>query len=82
MESGPCSGSFNRWYFNKEIDQCEPFVYGGCKGNKNNYGTEAACTHHCKKPGIGKGRFRLIKIILVFSYSIVLNCNKIYSKLL
>lgn len=55
LEAGPCSGSFERWYYNKEADRCEPFVYGGCKGNKNNYATEAACHHHCKKPGIGKG---------------------------
>lgn len=54
MEAGPCSGSFERWYFNKEADRCEPFIYGGCKGNKNNYATEAACKHHCKAPGIGK----------------------------
>ncbi|XP_038104409.1 papilin isoform X3 [Culex quinquefasciatus] len=53
-ESGPCNGTFERWYFDKERDTCEPFHYGGCKGNKNNYPTESSCNYHCKKPGVHK----------------------------
>ncbi|XP_055618805.1 papilin isoform X1 [Toxorhynchites rutilus septentrionalis] len=54
QESGPCNGTFERWYFDKERDSCEPFLYGGCKGNKNNYPTESSCSYHCKKPGVHK----------------------------
>ncbi|XP_049281704.1 papilin isoform X5 [Anopheles funestus] len=54
MERGPCNGTFERWYYDKESDACHPFYYGGCKGNKNNYPTEASCGYHCKKPGVHK----------------------------
>uniref|UniRef100_A0A182JSY1 Papilin n=1 Tax=Anopheles christyi TaxID=43041 RepID=A0A182JSY1_9DIPT len=54
MEAGPCNGTFERWYYDKESDACHPFYYGGCKGNKNNYPTEASCGYHCKKPGVHK----------------------------
>nr|XP_029723407.1 papilin-like isoform X4 [Aedes albopictus] len=54
MEAGPCNGTFARWYYEKERDACEPFLYGGCKGNKNNYPTESSCNYHCKKPGVHK----------------------------
>ncbi|XP_021693567.1 papilin isoform X5 [Aedes aegypti] len=54
MEAGPCNGTFARWYYEKARDACEPFLYGGCKGNKNNYPTESSCNYHCKKPGVHK----------------------------
>nr|XP_049463319.1 papilin isoform X5 [Anopheles coluzzii] len=54
MEAGPCNGTFERWYYDKETDGCHPFYFGGCKGNKNNYPTEASCGYHCKKPGVHK----------------------------
>ncbi|KAL7022058.1 hypothetical protein ACKWTF_012113 [Chironomus riparius] len=54
IEPGICSGSFERWAYDKEQDSCVQFNYGGCKGNKNNFATVGACEHHCKKPGIGK----------------------------
>ncbi|XP_049534828.1 papilin isoform X3 [Anopheles darlingi] len=54
LEHGPCNGTFERWHYDKETDACQPFYYGGCKGNKNNYQTEASCNYHCKKPGVHK----------------------------
>ncbi|XP_058060218.1 papilin [Anopheles bellator] len=54
MEAGPCNGTFERWYYDKDADMCQPFYFGGCKGNKNNYHTEASCDYHCKKPGVHK----------------------------
>ncbi|XP_035782943.1 papilin-like isoform X2 [Anopheles albimanus] len=54
LEHGPCNGTFERWYYDKETDVCQPFYYGGCKGNKNNYQSEASCNYHCKKPGVHK----------------------------
>ncbi|XP_035795510.1 papilin-like isoform X2 [Anopheles albimanus] len=53
-EDGPCNGTFERWYYDKETGACQLFYYGGCKGNKNNYQSEAACNYHCKKPGVHK----------------------------
>lgn len=60
LEVGPCSGNYQRWYYNKESDACEPFTYGGCKGNKNNFVTEDACKYQCKRPGVQKGEWKLI----------------------
>lgn len=55
LEEGPCNGNYERWYFDKDQDVCRPFRYGGCKGNKNNYPTEQACSYQCKTPGVRKG---------------------------
>lgn len=60
MEAGPCNGTFARWYYEKARDACEPFLYGGCKGNKNNYPTESSCNYHCKKPGVHKRKYFLV----------------------
>ncbi len=46
-DAGPCDGVFPRWYFNTETGICEPFTYGGCGGNANNYESLEACQHAC-----------------------------------
>nr|XP_025043314.1 kunitz-type protease inhibitor 1 [Pelodiscus sinensis] len=45
---GRCRGSFPRWFYNPESQQCERFTFGGCKANKNNYVWEEACKLACK----------------------------------
>ncbi|NWJ09112.1 SPIT1 inhibitor, partial [Crypturellus undulatus] len=45
---GRCRGSFPRWYYNPSLQQCEPFIFGGCKPNKNNYLREEECKLACK----------------------------------
>ncbi|XP_020811199.1 papilin isoform X5 [Drosophila serrata] len=55
VESGPCGGNFERWFYDNQTDICRPFTYGGCKGNKNNYPTEHACSYNCRQPGVLKG---------------------------
>ncbi|XP_026543550.1 kunitz-type protease inhibitor 2 isoform X2 [Notechis scutatus] len=44
---GPCRASFLRWYFDLESRMCKMFVYGGCRGNKNNYLFEEHCWSQC-----------------------------------
>lgn len=63
IEQGVCSGSFERWGYDKERDACVPFNYGGCKGNKNNYATENSCDYHCKTPGIGKSEYSSVEFM-------------------
>lgn len=55
-EEGPCHGSYPRWYFDKESQTCQQFVYGGCKANNNNFPTDAACKQQCAQPGRKKGK--------------------------
>uniref|UniRef100_A0A3Q0SKX7 Serine peptidase inhibitor, Kunitz type 1 b n=1 Tax=Amphilophus citrinellus TaxID=61819 RepID=A0A3Q0SKX7_AMPCI len=34
---GPCRAAFTRWHYNATKGDCEQFVFGGCKGNNNNF---------------------------------------------
>ncbi|XP_022911513.1 papilin isoform X2 [Onthophagus taurus] len=51
LEEGPCRGNFYKWYFNKEESSCQPFRYGGCDGNNNNFDSELACKQKCDQAG-------------------------------
>ncbi|OUC41531.1 putative Kunitz/Bovine pancreatic trypsin inhibitor domain protein [Trichinella nativa] len=44
---GPCKGSHLRFYYDKTIDDCRLFYYGGCQGNRNNFGTIDLCRQEC-----------------------------------
>ncbi|KAL3267359.1 hypothetical protein HHI36_011490 [Cryptolaemus montrouzieri] len=46
-ELGECLGHFNRWYFDNEQQKCLPFVYTGCRGNRNNFLTAEDCNQSC-----------------------------------
>jgi len=48
-EIGSCKASIKRWFFNTSEKKCEPFYYGGCGGNNNNYRFEKACKKACEK---------------------------------
>ncbi|NXP69318.1 SPIT1 inhibitor, partial [Chloropsis cyanopogon] len=45
---GWCRGSFPRWFYNPSLQQCEEFIFGGCKPNKNNYLWQEECELACK----------------------------------
>ncbi|XP_078287174.1 actinia tenebrosa protease inhibitors-like [Rhinoraja longicauda] len=44
---GYCRAAMPRWNFDPKSQKCSMFIYGGCKGNKNNYETERACLQTC-----------------------------------
>ena len=44
---GPCKGRLSRFYFNSTTGHCEPFIYGGCGGNANNFKTVEECKANC-----------------------------------
>ena len=44
---GPCLAYFSRWYYDVNAQACESFVYGGCKGNENNFETKEECERQC-----------------------------------
>ncbi|XP_034430512.1 tissue factor pathway inhibitor a isoform X1 [Hippoglossus hippoglossus] len=46
-EPGPCKAIKDRFFFNVDTGHCEPFEYGGCGGNANNFETIEACKETC-----------------------------------
>ena len=38
---------FPRWYYDANKGKCEPFIYGGCMANANNFKTKDKCEETC-----------------------------------
>lgn len=57
---GKCRASIPRWWYNVTDGSCQPFVYGGCEGNGNNYPSKEECLDKCAgvtgKTGVGRSR--------------------------
>ncbi|XP_076330721.1 spondin-1-like isoform X1 [Tachypleus tridentatus] len=47
-EVGPCRGYFPRWYFDPTKGMCLQFIYGGCRGNRNNFEKYPDCKQMCE----------------------------------
>ena len=47
MEVGNCKAKVVRYFFNQEVQECEPFVYSGCGGNANKFVSRSKCQEHC-----------------------------------
>jgi len=45
MDGGPCRALKPRFYHN--AGKCEQFIYGGCRGNENNFASLEACQARC-----------------------------------
>lgn len=46
-DSGPCRAAFTMFYYDLDSASCRPFIYGGCRGNYNRYGSEDECMSSC-----------------------------------
>lgn len=53
-EVGPCRGYFPRWYYDSSKGICLQFIYGGCRGNKNNFEHFEECNRMCQINSEGK----------------------------
>ena len=47
-KQGDCEAHFERWFHNPKSGSCEPFIYGGCGGNANNFATKFECQGFCQ----------------------------------
>lgn len=47
IEKGACRGSFARFAYSQQKSTCIPFVYSGCRGNRNNFETKGECLLNC-----------------------------------
>lgn len=47
-EIGVCRARKTRYYFNQETGSCEEFIYGGCRGNRNNFYSLERCRRACE----------------------------------
>ena len=50
IEPGPCEAYNPSFGYNPKSARCEEFIYGGCSGNENRFGTMEACMQRCN-PG-------------------------------
>ncbi|VDP92262.1 unnamed protein product [Echinostoma caproni] len=46
-DPGMCLAVIRRWAFNRAKQECEEFIYGGCGGNRNNFGSQFECQYTC-----------------------------------
>ena len=44
---GPCRARKKRFYYDQQTNQCRMFIYGGCRGNGNNFKTKKRCRQSC-----------------------------------
>ena len=56
-DPGSCRVMISRFYYEPKSDSCQPFLYGGCDGNANNFVRELDCLARCH--GIGKKMYGL-----------------------
>nr|XP_020752526.1 pancreatic trypsin inhibitor-like isoform X1 [Odocoileus virginianus texanus] len=44
---GPCKGKKIRYFYDAKTGRCQRFLYGGCKGNRNNFHSAGQCMKIC-----------------------------------
>ncbi|KAL5972266.1 PI-stichotoxin-Hcr2e [Taenia solium] len=59
---GPCTANNQRYTYNRSTGRCEPFNYGGCEGNKNNFKRLDECQRLCES-SYQQGKFNSISAV-------------------
>nr|AXL95648.1 conkunitzin [Conus ermineus] len=49
-DAGLCRAAIDQFYYNWNERQCQTFIYGGCGGNDNRFGTREECEQACTVP--------------------------------
>merc|ERR1712126_111381 len=47
-ETGPCRGHSTMFYYDNKSKDCKTFIYGGCGGNGNRFGSKVECLKTCQ----------------------------------
>jgi hypothetical protein len=47
VSSGTCREEVPKWFFNKRINLCQEFLWGGCEEGANRYSTSEECEMIC-----------------------------------
>ena len=68
-DPGPCKGFFPRYYYDYKSKKCVEFIYGGCKGNSNNFKTLEECEKTCKPEG--KHSIPFLDIIQMYAMAVM-----------
>lgn len=50
---GPCNHLRYEWFYNMTSGRCEQFLWGGCGGNSNRFGSFELCELTCRQDGKG-----------------------------
>ena len=45
--AGECKGVYQRYFYDPDSNECKLFIYGGCRGNKNNFNYKNECEEKC-----------------------------------
>ena len=74
-DPGPCEGVCPRFYFNTCTEQCEPFTWGCCQGNANNFETieqcQAACPFVPAIPAVSEWGVAVMALLLLIAGTLV-----------
>uniref|UniRef100_A0A7N4V6H1 Tissue factor pathway inhibitor n=1 Tax=Sarcophilus harrisii TaxID=9305 RepID=A0A7N4V6H1_SARHA len=46
-DAGPCRALLPSFYYDRHLQSCRPFTFGGCEGNDNNFDTQEDCEQAC-----------------------------------
>ncbi|XP_075039709.1 collagen alpha-1(VII) chain-like [Mixophyes fleayi] len=47
LQEGECTKYTLKWYYNRLVGECRPFVYSGCNGNSNRFDEKELCELQC-----------------------------------
>ncbi len=64
MDQGPCKAAIPRWYFDNNYNQCKDFLFGGCRGNANNFVSAKKCEVICRNTDVQGFDIESVKIML------------------
>ncbi|XP_051833157.1 tissue factor pathway inhibitor 2 [Antechinus flavipes] len=46
-DAGPCRALVPSFYYDRHLQSCRSFIFGGCEGNDNNFDTQEDCEQAC-----------------------------------